>query len=533
MEVILLPLLLVVIGAWSLEPTVIGVDVGTGSARAGLFSLDGRLLRSAVAKISIHHAGCFVEQNSDEIWEAVGKCVREIGDTSSVVGIGFDATCSLVVLDESLRPLRVSDGDRNVVVWMDHRAAAQAARINAEADPGVLRNVGGRISPEMEIPKICWLYENAGEDWIPGQFMDLTDYLTWRATGDLTRSLCTVACKWNYDNGWNLEYLRQFLPDGVENLIGSSFLPPGARIGELSESAAADLNLPRVAVAAGAIDAHAGGLGCVGYDGNYDDKLALVAGTSACHMVSSPRPAFVPGVWGPYADAMVPGTYLTEGGQTAAGALLDYVLSRFFNNRKSSADLEIELERMRSDRGLDHVAFLARDVHVDPDFRGNRSPLAEPQKLGAIVGLSMERDDDENSALLYLATIQALAYQTRHILDVVRDAGGSKQLREVVVCGGLAKNSLYLQTHADVLGIPVAVPREDEPVLLGAALLGATAAGMYPDIPHAMRAMTGVKARLAPTPDLRSFHDAKYAIFRDLAASDFQARMRHTLRTDD
>ncbi|MFY3768181.1 ribulokinase, partial [Escherichia coli] len=79
----------------------------------------------------------------------------------SVAGIGFDATCSLVVLDNNGEPLAVSpdgEAENNIIVWMDHRATDQAERINATHHP-VLDYVGGKISPEMETPKLLWLKE--------------------------------------------------------------------------------------------------------------------------------------------------------------------------------------------------------------------------------------------------------------------------------------------------------------------------------------------------------------------------------------
>jgi D-ribulokinase len=151
-----------------MEQAFIGVDVGTASARAGMFAADGRLLATARRPIAIwHEAGDIVEQSSADIWtactEAVRAVLKETGQSpSSVKGIGFDATCSLVVLDRGGMPLSVSssgDPHRNIIVWMDHRAIAQADRINETGDE-VLRYVGGIISPEMETPKLLWLKEH-------------------------------------------------------------------------------------------------------------------------------------------------------------------------------------------------------------------------------------------------------------------------------------------------------------------------------------------------------------------------------------
>src|SRR5260370_18980671 len=142
-----------------------GVDVGTGSARAGVFDGTGKLIASAKRAIAIwREPGAIVEQSSDDIWRAVTTAVREAVEASALppaafAGMGFAATCSLVVLDPGGRPLSVSPTnapERDVIVWMDHRAVEDADRINASRH-AALRYVGGKISPDMQTPKRRWL----------------------------------------------------------------------------------------------------------------------------------------------------------------------------------------------------------------------------------------------------------------------------------------------------------------------------------------------------------------------------------------
>ena len=212
-----------------MEQAFIGVDVGTASARAGMFAADGRLLATARRPIAIwHEAGDIVEQSSTDIWtactEAVRAVLKEAGQSPSTVsGIGFDATCSLVVLDRGRNPLSVSgsgDPQRNVIVWMDHRAIAQADRINETGDE-VLRYVGGIISPEMETPKLLWLKEHLPATYHgAGHFFDLADYLTYRATGITTRSMCTLTCKWTYlahERRSSRRYFERIGLGGIQN----------------------------------------------------------------------------------------------------------------------------------------------------------------------------------------------------------------------------------------------------------------------------------------------------------------------------
>jgi D-ribulokinase len=140
----------------------IGVDVGTLSARAGIFDSTGKLIASARRAIAIwREPGEIVEQSSDDIWRAVTSAVHEAVEasglpSSAVGGMGFDATSSLVALDRNGRPLSVSPTDapeRDVIVWMDHRAVDDAERINANGHE-TLRFVGGKISPRSGISSI-------------------------------------------------------------------------------------------------------------------------------------------------------------------------------------------------------------------------------------------------------------------------------------------------------------------------------------------------------------------------------------------
>lgn len=527
-----------------MQEIVVGVDVGTGSARAGAFTLDGTMLGQAVQPIRMWRpAPDHVQQSSEDIWAAVCAAVRGalagIAD-ARVRGLGFDATCSLVVLDAAGRPASISpDGaaEQDVMVWMDHRAAAQAERINAGGHD-VLRYVGGRISLEMQTPKLLWLKENLPETWRrAAHFFDLPDYLTWRATGSLTRSLCSTVCKWTYlgqENRWDAGYFRAIgLGDLAEEgfrRLGTEILPPGAPLGGLSAEAATALGLqPGIPVGASAIDAHAGGLGVIGaaLDGTAPDRealrhrLALIGGTSSCHMAVSETPRFVPGIWGPYYSAMLPGLWLNEGGQSATGSLVDHIILTHAAypalaeeaQRRGATIYQLLNERLDVLAvGLPFPAALTESLHVMPDFHGNRSPRADASLRGMISGLRLSATADD-LALLYLATIQAIAYGTRHIIETMNAEGYA--IDTVLACGGGTKNPVFLREHADATGCRLVLPREPEAILLGAAMLGAVAGGAHATLPDAMAAMSSPGRVLSPgEAAVRRYHDAKYAVFQ-------------------
>lgn len=533
----------------------LGIDVGTGSARAGIFNARGRRLGSASEPIKMWKpAPDHVEQSSEDIWRACCRAtraaLRESGlKASAIKGIGFDATCSLVALDREDEPVSVSitgKAEQNVIVWMDHRAIPQAERIN-QGGHAVLKYVGGVISPEMQTPKLLWLKENLPATWKrTTRFLDLPDFLVYRATGNDTRSLCTTVCKWTYlgqrgpdGAGWDADYftsigLGDLVADGFRR-IGTTIRPMGEPVGfGLTPEAAQELGLePGVAVGVSIIDAHAGGLGLLGatIKGEaptpkaLNQRLALIGGTSSCHMAVSPKPRFIAGIWGPYFSAMIPDLWLTEGGQSATGALIDHVIF----SHAAAAPLQAEARRagrtiyeLLNDRlavlakagRVPHPAALTAGLHVQPDFHGNRSPRANPTLTGAISGLTLSATADD-LALQYLAAIQAVAYGTRHILDEMNRKGYA--IDTLLACGGGTKNPVFLREHADITGCRLVLPKEPEAVLLGSAILGAVAAGAYESVLEAMAAMSAAGRVIAPTKGpVARFHDAKYKVFHRL-----------------
>ena len=550
------------------EKFFVGVDVGTGSARAGVFDATGNIKGSASAPIQIWKpATDFVEQSSDDIWarccEVVRTALAQAGIApEAVAGLGFDATCSLVVLDAEGRPVSASpsgDDRQNVIVWMDHRAVEQAHRINA-TEHEVLRYVGGVISPEMESPKLLWLKEHLPETWKrAAHFFDLPDFLTYRATGDIGRSLCSLVCKWTYLGhkrnagdlaGWSDSYWKQI---GLGDLVaedyrrlGTTIRPMGAPVGNgLSKQAANELGLNvGTAVGASIIDAHAGGLGVLGAVEKgetltpevLNSQIALIAGTSSCQMAVSQEPRFIPGVWGPYYSAMIPGLWLTEAGQSATGAALDHVIYSHgaypeANKRAEAEDLSIfdylnqKLAALQKEQGLSSQSELTGELHVYPDFHGNRSPLADPTLRGMVSGLKLSAGVDD-LALLYLATIQAIAYGLRHILEEM-DAKGYT-ISKIFACGGGLKNNVFLREHASATGCELVLPKEPEAVLLGAAILGAVAAGVFTDILDAMKSMNASADHVHPAKGLvAEYHDRKYKVFRRM--HDNQIAYRHLM----
>lgn len=509
---------------------VVAVDIGTGSARAGVFTARGALLAKSEHPILMNrpqenHA----EHSSEDIWAAVCAAVRNAVKASgvgpaSVAAIGFDATCSLVARDRDSRPLTVSTGgeDRfDTIVWLDHRALAEADFCTATRHP-VLEYSGHFMSPEMEMPKLMWLKKNLPQSWArAGYFFDLADFVTWKATGSLARSRSTLTAKWNYlaheEPGWQADFLAVI---GLEDLrerggLPEDSVPVGQSLGMLTAEAAEALGLDRQChVGAGMIDAYAGALGTLGsHAGNpeaLEHRLALIAGTSSCVVAFSRDRKCSAGMWGPYYEAVFPGIWLVEAGQSATGALLDHIVRMHAAGGEPTAALHDRIIRRIAElRATEGDAFAGR-IQVLPDFHGNRSPLADPHAVGVISGLTLDASFD-GLCRLYWRTGIGIALGLRHILERMRDYGYVPDTLHIA--GGHVKNAMLMELYSDVTGCKVVVPAMNEAVLLGTAMAASVSCGLHKTLAAAGAAMYPGGYERLPDESRKALYDRDYRRF--------------------
>lgn len=509
---------------------VIAVDIGTGSARAGVFDVQGALLARADHPIAINRPGeGRAEQDSDDIWEAVCAAVRtaraEAGvEAARIAGIGFDATCSLVVRDADGRKISVNEAGEarwDTIVWLDHRASAEAETCTEIGHPVVVGS-GTVMSPEMQMPKLMWLKRHLPERWAQaGLVFDLADFMSWRATGSPMRSRCTLTAKWNYagrpGRGWDASFLDAIGLSDIKARCGltDEALPVGASVGQLTAEAACELGLDTdCVVASGLIDAYAGALGVLG--GQAEDAgalkrhMALIGGTSACLVAFSDASDPVRGLWGPYYEAVLPGLSLVEGGQSAAGALLDHIVrlhgAGLTPDTETHRRIIARIAQLRAEQG----ASFGERLHVLPDFHGNRSPHADPAALGVISGLTLDSSFDA-LCRLYWRTLVGLALGIRQILDLMAGAGYPAETLHVT--GGHVRNPLLVELYADITGCRIVVPKTPDAVLLGTAMAASVAAGCHADLVGAGLAMRPEGEVRTPSPERARLYDRDYAAF--------------------
>ncbi|CAI4344921.1 BCE_3a_G0009920.mRNA.1.CDS.1 [Saccharomyces cerevisiae] len=550
----------------------VGVDVGTGSARACVIDQFGNMLSLAEKPIKREQLiSNFITQSSREIWNAVCYCVRTVVEESGVDpervrGIGFDATCSLVVVSATnFEEIAVgpdfTNNDQNIILWMDHRAMKETEEINSSGDK-CLKYVGGQMSVEMEIPKIKWLKNNLEAGIFQDcKFFDLPDYLTFKATGKENRSFCSAVCKQGFlpvgvegsDIGWSKEFLNsiglsELTKNNFERLGGSlrekkNFLTAGECISPLDKKAACQLGLTEhCVVSSGIIDAYAGWVGTVAakpesavkglaetenYKKDFNGaigRLAAVAGTSTCHILLSKNPIFVHGVWGPYRDVLARGFWAAEGGQSCTGVLLDHLITTHpaFTELSHMANLagvsKFEylnkiLETLVEKRKVRSVISLAKHLFFYGDYHGNRSPIADPNMRACIIGQSMD-NSIKDLAVMYLSACEFISQQTRQIIEVMLKSG--HEINAIFMSGGQCRNSLLMRLLADCTGLPIVIPRYvDAAVVFGSALLGAAASEDF-DYTREKRTLKGQKSSQTKT---ERFNDS-YSSIQKLSMED-------------
>ena len=315
---------------------------------------------------------------------------------------------------------------------MDHRAIAEARQVN-ETHDDVLRYVGGSISPEMEIPKLLWLKRHLPSTYnAAGHFFDLADYLSFRATGSTARSICTLTCKWNFlahEQRWSGSYfervgLGDLASDGYAK-IGKEIVAPGTPLGAgLTKSAALRFRSARGDAGRRVADR------CPCRRRRHDRRARRSrASRSMCAAGSptswEPRPAS----WRrrpSLASFRACGVPIIRGWCPASGSTKAVsrrparpsIISsgpippitrpsrrrmppawRFWNFSSGASS------RARQNPG--EAALFARDVHVLPEFLGNRSPFADPDSRAVVAGMDLDADHRLDGAAVRGGTVRA------------------------------------------------------------------------------------------------------------------------------
>ncbi|MDF2749770.1 MAG: xylB [Gaiellaceae bacterium] len=454
------------------EPTLVGLDVGTSGVKALALSRTGEVVARAERGYALSTPRArWAEQDPEDWWRAAEGALAALGVRPTSIGLSGQMH-GLVALDEHDRVLRPA------ILWNDGRTGAECAEIEERVGlDRLIELTGNRALAGFTAPKLLWLRRHEPEVYARiRQVLLPKDYVRLRLTGERAVDAADASGTLLFDvaqRRWSTDVL-----DALE--LPAAWLPP---VHESTEIGAAG-------------DQAAGALG-VGID--RPGPLSIVLGTSGVvfaalaeyrHDREARLHAFchaVPGTW----HAM--GVMLS-----AAGSL------RWLRDALGRADYaELLAEAERWEPGTEGLLF-------QPYLAGERTPHADPDARGAFTGLSLRHD----RGALVRAVLEGVAYGLRDSLELLRELGVEAGVGRV--SGGGARSALWLTIVASVLGLPLERTEAEEGAAYGAALLGGVAGGTFADAHEAVSACVRVCDRIDPDPGWQARYEEGYARYRRL-----------------
>lgn len=493
---------------------VIGVDGGTEGIRVGVFDLAGNPVALATEPYPVRHPHPgWAEQDPADWWHATCAAVRGavVGagcPVDAILGLSVAATsCTVVALDGDGSPLRPA------IIWMDVRAGEEARRIAETGNDALKINGHGPVSAEWLPCKALWLKRHEPEIYDAAEHVcEYTDWLMHRLTGEWTASINNASIRWYYDRtegGLPLSLYDEVGLDDLPAKLPSQVLDMGAVAGALTARAAEELGLRAgLPVAEGGADAF---VAMAGINVLEPGRMALITGSSHLMLMQAAAPIYGAGFFGAYADAVLPGTYTIEGGQTSTGSVVRWFVERFAGAATAAAANQ---GRSVYDLLADQAAGLppgSEGLVVSSDWQGNRTPYVDPDARGAIWGLSLNHDVHH----VFRGIVEGICYGTENVLRAFRDHG--VPIGEVVACGGPSQSRFWMQMHADVSNLRIVRTQVSEVVALGAAVLAAVGAGAYGSVPEAARAMVVETDVIEPDPERHE----EFAFYCDRAIATY------------
>lgn len=541
----------------------IGLDYGSDSCRAVIIATEtGKEIASSVKHYKRWAAGkyCdphknqyrqhpldYIESLEESVKEALSKSPK--GTAENVVGISFDTTGSTPALIDkngqvlSLRPEFAENPNAMFVLWKDHTAVKEAAKINEVAKRWRIDYTayeGGIYSSEWVWAKMahvlkvdetireaayCWI-EHC--DWMSALITNTTE------PSNIIRSRCAAGHKAMWLKEWDGLPTDDFLTEvepllkGYRDRLFKDTYTSDVKVGNLTQEWAHRLGLStNVAVGVGAFDCHMGAVGAeIG-----TKTFVRVIGTSTCDIMIVPHEEIhgklIPGICGQVDGSVVPGMIGLEAGQSGFGDIYAWfksVLAWPIENLIKDSLLidQTTKEKLIAETMDKMIPALSKEAAKIPVsesgvlaidwMNGRRTPDANQLVKGTIAGLNLA----SNAPIIFKALVEATAFGSKAIVDRFLENG--IEIENVIGIGGIPlKSPLVMQTLADVLGVPIKVAKSEQACALGAAMFAAVAAGVHPSIKEAQASMgQGFSFEYQPNPENHRIYMSIYEKYQKL-----------------
>lgn len=495
----------------------IGTDFGTRSVRSELIDVNsgeevcGSIYEYRDGVIDDHLPDSNLKlpydsalQNPKDYEDGIIFTINEIINQTKInptdiIGLGIDFTsCTMMPVKADSTPLCFiekykKDHNSWVKLWKDHTAHKYALRLNKIAmkrNEKFLLRYGGKISSEWLIPKIMQIADQSPKIYNDADLMiEGGDWIVFRLTGNLTRNISGIGFKAIWNGSFpSLDFFKSLNPrfKNIYDKLNGKVLELGKLAGYLNRAYQKKLNLPRIPVASANLDAHVAVPATTVIE---PGKMAMIMGTSTCHMVLDKRFKEVPGIRGIVKDGIISGYFGYECGQASVGDVFEWFIKNaipynYYNNAEEKGisihDYLTKLaEKLRpGESGLICLDWL----------NGNRSVLMNNDLSGLVLGITLLTKPEE----IYRALIEATAFGTKKIIETFEKSG--IKIESLYACGGLAqKNKMLMQIYADISEREISIAKSTQTGCLGSAMHAAVATGYYKDIKEAVKYMAHLK----------------------------------------
>jgi xylulokinase len=480
------------------EPLLVGLDVGTTSIKALIFTPSGKVVAQAH-----QHTPTYVPQpgwayyGPEELWQIAAAVLREA--TSQIEDAGRVQSIAVASMGEAGVPLDAHDQPTySVIAWYDSRSQPQAAWLEQVIGKDVLyATTGLPLQPAFSLCKLLWLKQNQPEAYgRTVRWLHMADYMAYRLCGvpatDYSLASRTLALDLK-GRRWSEAILQTA---GIDPKLLAPLCDSGTRLGTVTQEAAQATGLPASAwVASGGHDHVCGAL-----------ALGVSEPGSMLNSLGTAEVFFVP-LEKPLSDPKVGRQGYAQGVHVAARR---YYMKSALNT--SGACVEWFREHFAGGAGYETLVAEAQAVPPGslgvtflPHLHSASPPYEDDFGRGAFIGLST----DVRRGTLFRAILEGLAYDSRRTLEGMLAYPGVTA-RTLYAIGGSTRNHLFMTIKASVLNSPIIVTDLPDSTCLGAALLGGLGAGVYSETAAAIRSVQREQSTIEPVPELAAYYDAAY-----------------------
>ena len=466
---------------------LISIDLGSTNVKVMAYDSQFNKLWSGSRAVVYERDGKFVEFDAEVYYNDLAAMLKELSaavEGPFVISLTGQAE-SLVILDQNMKPLM------NAISWMDERSEEECQYISTLVTDEECYQVTGQgaVLPTWPATKILWLQKHRPEIYNNAyKYVLIKDYIAYRLSGQLFCE-CSIATFSFYFDIHNRCYWQKMLNIiGVQESQLPELIEPGTDLGKLSPEAAQLTGLDAT-VNTGTLDHFAGMIGTGNIKpGTVTESTGTVMAMAIMAKLPISKDETAALHYGPF-----PGTYVFLPVCESGGVSLGWFKDKFLPN--ASFD---DINGVLGERGF------APELLFLPYVNGTNAPEFDTDASGMFVGLKT-RHDAYDLAGAVMEGVALLLDRNLENLD--------PKPTSIISTGGGAKSPLWLQLKADITGIEVRVPADKEAALLGASIMGAVTAGLYPSYEAAVQ--TGVRMERSYTPkpypsEKKKAYDALY-----------------------